>query len=132
MKNTPIIIGAIVIVLVLIIGAVLFLGMNNNSNIPTNNPPVTNTPATGNAKTYTVDIQNFQFSPSTITIKAGDSVTWTNMDSMSHTVTSSSRNELNSPTLANGKTYSNTFSTPGTYSYYCTIHPSMKATVIVQ
>ena len=81
--------------------------------------------------TITANIQNFAFSPSTINIKAGDTVVWTNQDSVQHTVTSDSGSELNSGFLSKGQPYSHTFNTPGTYNYHCTPHPNMKAKVIV-
>jgi plastocyanin len=89
------------------------------------NGPVNTT--TGN----TVAIQSFAFSPASLTVKAGDTVVWTNMDSAQHTVTSDSGSELNSALLANGQTYSHTFTTAGTYPYHCTVHASMHGTITV-
>lgn len=77
-----------------------------------------------------VFIQGMAFSPSTITVTAGTAVTWTNKDAVTHNVTSSPA-LFSSGSLVTGATYSFTFSTPGTYSYKCTIHPSMTGTVIV-
>lgn len=82
--------------------------------------------ATGNA----VTIAHFQFSPQSITVKAGTTVTWTNNDSVSHTVTGDNGGPGSSG-LSNGQSYSYTFTTPGTYTYHCTIHPMMKGTVVV-
>ncbi len=65
----------------------------------------------------------------TLTIKAGTTVTWMNIDDTEHTTTSNS-GVWGSPILAPGKTFSFTFSTPGTYPYHCEIHP-MTATIIV-
>jgi amicyanin len=79
-----------------------------------------------------IDISNFQFSPSTITINVGQTVTWTNKDSTPHTVTSDSGSELASSSLGTGQKYSHTFDTPGTYNYHCSPHPGMKAKVIVR
>lgn len=72
----------------------------------------------------TVEIKNFAFSPVTITISKGQTVTWTNMDSAPHTVTSTS-GIFDSGSIGNGQTFSYTFNTAGTFEYYCTIHPSM-------
>lgn len=77
-----------------------------------------------------VDIQNFAFSPATITVPVGTTITWTNRDSADHTVTSRS-GVFNSGTLSPNDTFSFTFNTPGTFDYFCRIHPSMTATVIV-
>jgi amicyanin len=79
-----------------------------------------------------VDIKNFAFSPSTLTIKVGETVTWTNDDSTSHTVTSDSGSELGSGSISPGQTYSHTFNTAGTFDYHCSIHTSMKGEVIVE
>ncbi|MFI6062310.1 cupredoxin family copper-binding protein [Streptomyces sp. NPDC051286] len=86
-------------------------------------------PAAANA----VTIKNFAFSPAKLTVKAGTKVTWTNTDADTHTVTSKqgSGGPLKSGGLATNATYSYTFTKPGTYAYYCTIHPFMTATVAV-
>jgi len=76
-----------------------------------------------------VTIQNFAFSPATLTIKAGTTVTWTNNDSATHTIKS---NAFNSGNLTTGDKFQFTFSNPGTYAYSCGIHPSMQGTIIVQ
>ena len=85
-------------------------------------------PVTGNA----VAIMNFAFAPAALTVKAGTTVTWTNKDSDAHTVTSQgSGGPLQSAALSTGQSYTFTFTKPGTYSYLCTIHPFMTATVTV-
>jgi len=78
-----------------------------------------------------VFIQNSVFSPSTITVLANTAITWTNRDGMPHTVTSDTGNELGSGNIPANGTWSHTFTVSGTYPYHCTIHPTMKATVIV-
>lgn len=80
--------------------------------------------------TNTVAIQNFAFSPATVTIKIGTTVTWTNHDQDAHTVTAMS-GLFHSPTLNTGQSYHYTFTTPGRFDYLCTIHPFMTATVVV-
>lgn len=80
----------------------------------------------------TVNIQNFAFSPATLTVAVGTTVTWTNLDSVTHRLLSDSGGEIDSPSMNNGDTYTHTFSTAGTYAYHCSIHTSMKGTVIVQ
>ena len=81
-------------------------------------------------QTSHTDISNYRFSD--VTIKTGDTVIWTNQDSVFHTVTSDSGTELNSPQLANGQTYSHTFTVAGVYTYHCTMHPSMTGEVTVE
>lgn len=83
-------------------------------------------------KSYDVKISGYAFSPKSLTINAGDSVVWTNEDSVSHTVTSDSGSELSSSFLSKGQTYSHTFSQKGTFSYHCSPHPGMKGTIVVQ
>jgi plastocyanin len=82
----------------------------------------------------TVTMKNFAFDPPTLTVKPGTTVTWVNQDSASHTVVSDagSPESFSSDTLSTGGTYTRTFTAPGTYPYHCSIHPSMKGTVIVQ
>ena len=92
---------------------------------PTPTPAVTAIPANHN-----ITIKNFAFSPSSISIKKGDTVIWTNKDSAPHTATGNSGGP-DSPTLSLDQTYSFTFNDVGTLSYFCKFHPSMKGTVIV-
>jgi LPXTG-motif cell wall-anchored protein len=72
---------------------------------------------------------DFRFSPSTLTVGTGDTVTWTNNGAEPHDVTGSG---LDSGTLQPGQAYSHTFTSPGNYSYICSIHPFMKGSVTVQ
>jgi plastocyanin len=77
-----------------------------------------------------VKIDNFSFGPD-ITIAAGTTVTWTNLDDAPHVVASDS-NIFKSKTLDTDDRYSYTFTKPGTYVYYCTVHPKMIAKVVVK
>jgi len=117
------IIISIIVIAVLVIGVLAFIF----SQQPSSNNPTTPL----NTQSNEISIKGFAFSPSTISIKVGDTLTWTNQDSTSHTVTSDSGSELSSATLSQGQTYSHTFNTAGTYSYHCTFHSGMKAKVIV-
>lgn len=81
-------------------------------------------------QTTSVEIKNFLFDPSTITVPAGTTVVWTNLDSAPHTVASTS-GIFDSGVMDKGKIFSYTFEDPGTYDYYCMLHPNMKAKVIV-
>jgi plastocyanin len=83
------------------------------------------------AATVTVDISNYAFNPATLTVPVGTTVTWTNEDTAPHTVTSKSGGPLNSPNLSKGDSWSFTFTTPGSYEYFCAIHPDMVGKVIV-
>lgn len=77
-----------------------------------------------------VTIRQMQFSPARMTVKKGATVTWTQRDNMPHTVTASN-GSFGSQTLNGGASYSRTFDKPGTYSYYCSLHPSMQGEIVV-
>ncbi len=85
------------------------------------------TPAVGVTQ---VQIVNFAYTPANIQVKAGTTVTWTNQDTAPHSVTFKNGMK-DSGILQQGQTFSYTFTTPGTYQYYCTVHPYMTATVTV-
>ncbi|MBE0610558.1 MAG: cupredoxin domain-containing protein [Dehalococcoidia bacterium] len=84
------------------------------------------------AANASVSIVGFAFSPGTVTVSIGDTVTWMNNDaSVPHTVSSDSGSELASGQLAGGASYQKTFSAAGSYAYHCDIHPSMTGLVAV-
>lgn len=80
-------------------------------------------------QTMQITIKNFAFNPNSITIKSGTTVVWTNKDSTAHTVTGDS---FSSGQIQPGESFQFAFSTPGTYNYHCSIHPSMTGKIIVQ
>jgi amicyanin len=89
------------------------------------------TPASTPATNVTqVTIANFAYAPSNIQVSVGTTVTWTNQDSAPHTVTFKSGMK-DSGWLRQGQSFSYTFTTPGTFDYYCTVHPTMVARVTV-
>jgi plastocyanin len=71
------------------------------------------------------------YSPANFAVKAGSTVTWVNHDGSSHTVTSQGSTLFDSGNIPTGGTFSYKFTQPGTYQYYCTIHPWMKGTIVV-
>ena len=77
-----------------------------------------------------VRIENFAFSPATIQISVGDTVTWENYDDAPHTVTGDN-NEFDSGNLPKGQKFTHTFTTAGTIKYHCNIHSNMHGTIIV-
>jgi plastocyanin len=79
-----------------------------------------------------VNIQNYAFNPSTLTIKAGENVTWTNHDTYVNHQVKSDTGLFESGSLGNGQSFTYQFMSPGTYNYSCTIHPSMHGKIIVQ
>ena len=78
-----------------------------------------------------VNIDNFSFSSITLTVPAGTTVTWTNKDDVPHNVISADK-LFASPVLDTDERFSYTFTKPGAYPYYCSIHPKMTAKVVVQ
>ena len=90
-------------------------------------------PGNGNPQpTKSVSIVNFSFSPSSIVVAVGDTVTLTNNQNVQHTVTSDQGNELAGPLMAQNQTYKHVFTTAGTYPYHCQPHPNMKGSVKVE
>ena len=82
-----------------------------------------------------VAMQGSQFRPAEVTIEAGTTVVWTNQDALPHTVTAGSRGNpsgLFDEDVGAGGEFSFTFEEPGTYEYYCSIHPGMDGTVVVE
>jgi amicyanin len=80
-----------------------------------------------------VVIADYAYGPATLTVPLGTTVTWTNEDTAPHDVqTSSGPVTLDSPMLQEGDEWSFTFTTAGTYDYYCTVHPDMVARVVVE
>lgn len=136
-------IGILVVVAVIAIAIVVFATKNKDETPTSTNTttsdtsavaddtiaPDTSTPAT----TAAVTISNFLFNSSKLTVKVGTTVTWTNNDSVAHTVTAdaASSDAPASELLNKGDTYSFTFTKAGSYAYHCEPHPSMKGTVVV-
>ena len=138
------------IVFILLISAFLAIGctgynsgqqtttpVNETTAAPTGTTPVAPTNATTNGtsaapmqgKIIEVSIQNFAFEPSSVTISAGDTVKWKNLDSVAHTIKGT---DFASEALNSGDSFSHTFTQAGTYDYHCSIHPSMTGVVIVK
>lgn len=98
---------------------------DSNSSASDSSATSSTTPQSGEVN---VDIKDFAFSPEKVTVKKGTKVTWTNQDTVAHTVTSdsdSAQKGLDSGNLAKGKSYSFTFDTVGQYNYHCVPHPNM-------
>ena len=135
------------IVIVLVLGAGYFWFIQRepvqmNDGMTGNQQPVGGSPATqGSSQTSTtsskpavllVNIQDFSFSPSLMTVKKGDTIVWTNKDAAPHTVTWDVNGQKSSGKLEHGMAFSFTFNTAGTFSYHCAFHPGMKGKVTVK
>ncbi len=100
----------------------LLVAQANSSSLPVN---------VAKADAPQIHIENFQFTPTTVTVPVGTTVTWTNDDGTLHTVTSASK-VFTSAGLDEGGVFSYTFTSPGTYSYFCKLHPHMTGTIVVK
>ena len=84
------------------------------------------------ASANSISIDNFTFNPPTLTVKAGTTVTWTNKDDIPHGIASANNAFTRSKAMDTDDSFSFTFTTPGTYQYFCYIHPHMTGTIVVQ
>jgi len=79
-----------------------------------------------------VTMEGIKFNPSSVTVKAGETVTWTNKDSVGHDVTGDNFKSGDSGGMQNGDTFSQTFDKKGKFDYVCTVHPGMEGSVTVK
>jgi plastocyanin len=121
-----------------VISLILLAGCSSySSQAPAASAPASQTaaassaPAAVSSNQAAVSISGFAFSSPTLTVAKGTTVTWTNNDSPTHTVTSDS-GVWDSGNLSPGKSFSFTFNQVGTFPYHCNIHSSMTAKIIVQ
>jgi plastocyanin len=105
------------------VGLALFVTAGRNAQ------PLPQQPSTAPAE---VKIDNFTYSPVTVTVATGTAVKWTNRDDIPHTVVSEDKTTFKSKALDTDDSFSYTFTKPGTYTYFCSIHPKMTAKVVVQ
>jgi plastocyanin len=114
-------------------------GSSNSDNSSSSNTkpqkPAAAAP-TKSGKTAAVSMKNIQFSPKALTVAKGSTVKWTNDDSVNHDVTKTGgpgpKFASGSGNLAQGATYKQTLTTPGTIKYVCTVHPGMTGTITVK
>ena len=79
-----------------------------------------------------IEIKDFMFNPPTITVKSGETITWINRDEEPHTVVSVEKQFKKSPALDTDQQYTVTAGAPGTYSYFCSVHPKMTGTIVIE
>ena len=130
------IITVLVIIVIIVIAWLTLKGNNPSSNTSSHTSSTQSSSGSGsNSQAVSSDkvtIQNFNFSPASITVKKGTKVTWTNQDSTAHTVTENDgQNGPSAPPLSQGQSYSFTFNQAGIFHYHCSIHPEMTGTVTV-
>lgn len=144
--NRSLLIGIVTVVVLLGIGVLILNPFKNQTTAPqseatleatpalTQSPVATDQTSTDSATTQEammVEIKNFSFSPATLTVRKGTTVTWTNQDSVKHNVFSATDGGPQGPLLGKDESYSFTFEKVGTFSYICQPHPNMKGTVTV-
>lgn len=141
MKKTPVIIVA-VIAIVVALGAIIVAGGNDNSTdsmdsmqTGSSNNAMASETAQASADavaTTTVAIADFKFGPQDIKVKVGDTVTWTNNDTVRHNVAGVDNELPVGELMGKGETYTYTFTKAGVFNYICSPHPYMMGSVTVE
>lgn len=136
MKKVVTSIVIVVVVVAVVLGFFLSRGTKpstgTQSDMNAQNSNTQQSQAGSAVATNSITISGFAFSPASITIKKGTTVTWTNQDGAAHTVQETDgKTGPDSTMLANGKSYTFTFAETGTFKYHCSIHPDMTGTVTV-
>lgn len=104
-------------------------GESGGEEVPAVTPPEVSAPV---AKNWAVDIKNYTFVPSELTINSGDSVTWTNRDRYAHTPIADDVVFVSRPLNTEGENFTFTFEKAGTHNYHCRIHPTETGVIMVQ
>jgi plastocyanin len=84
------------------------------------------------SKQNRIEIKDFAFNPQTLTVKSGETVTWINRDEEPHTVVSVGKKFKRSTALDTDQEFAITAGAPGTYTYFCSVHPKMTGTIVVE
>ena len=79
-----------------------------------------------------IEIKDFAFNPQTITVRSGEKITWINRDEEPHTIVSVEKQFKKSSALDTDQEFTITAGAPGTYSYFCSVHPKMTGTIVVE
>lgn len=128
----------IVSIIVAVISIVIIVAGCTSSTNPTTTSTDNSVGATAaktdraNSNAVSVNIDNFAYQPSELTVKKGTTVTWINSDSVIHTVTSTNGRFTSSGDLGKDASHQAQFNAAGTYDYYCIPHPFMKGKIIVE
>lgn len=106
------------------------MDMSTTAAAPAATAPASSAPAAGAPATIT--ITNYTFSPASLTVAPGTKITVTNNDNVPHDVDSADRTSFNTTPVTKGGTFTFTAPmTPGSYGYFCSVHPNMKGMLIV-
>jgi plastocyanin len=84
------------------------------------------------SKQNRIEIKDFAFNPQTLTVKSGEKVTWINRDDEPHTIVSVGKQFKKSTALDTDQEFTITVGAPGTYDYFCSVHPKMTGTIVVE
>ena len=84
------------------------------------------------SKNNQIEIKDFHFTPEVITVKSGEKITWINHDEEPHTIVSVEKQFKKSPALDTDQQFSVTAGAPGKYTYFCSVHPKMTGTIVVE
>jgi plastocyanin len=87
---------------------------------------------TTDSKQNRIEIKDFAFNPQTLTVKSGDKITWINRDEEPHTIVSVEKQFKKSTALDTDQEFTITAGAPGTYTYFCSVHPKMTGTIVVE
>lgn len=128
MKYLGIVLVVLILALLVWIGYKSIYNPSSSTNIPSVSKTSTPTP-TNTIETNKVSIENFAFNPQTLTVTAETNITFKNNDSVAHTVTFA---DFDSNNIAPSATFQHIFNSVGNFSYFCSLHPNMKGTIIVQ
>lgn len=132
--------GLLIVLAVVVVagGAAAFVAMSGKDNEKKDTNGGSSATSSDNSSndeqavaTTSVEISGMAFSPAAITVKKGSTVTWTNKDSVPHTVTGDESGNMDSDSLAKDDTYQFTFDQKGTFTYHCNFHSNMTGKVIV-
>lgn len=122
--------------LALIACAALVAGCGSSSSSSSSSAPAQSTPAASSSAAsgggVTVTMQNIAFSPTSVTVKKGETVKWVNKDTVAHNVTATKGATFKSSTFGQGGSFTWKAAKAGTVEYFCSIHPNMTAKLIVQ
>lgn len=131
MSRKLVIATLIVLAILAALGAYL-VTRSNQAVAPSTTAPATSESSNGAVAASAVDIRNMAYTPASITVAKGTTVTWTNNDGVAHTVTESDgQTGPDSPSIQPGTAYSFIYKNAGTYHYRCTFHSQMAGTVVV-
>jgi plastocyanin len=124
----------IVILILVALGGMWFLGVGPFATPATPATVMEETTPTEEAMEVAgeVVIQDFVYAPASLTVKAGETVKFTNKDVVSHTATADDGASFDTGLIGQNESAVVTFDTPGTYTYHCTPHPQMKGTIVVE